>query len=265
MATYNHVLCANFVKFGWPEIGKVVRYLLDKKISARFPALSSAWIAPKISSKSVHFRRSYSRTREHRSSAPQSVSNTRKVWKHSVVNCAKTAEPIVMPFGLWTWVGCRKHKFNRMHQVAPTCIISIVFARWRQCTWRHSAVSCTETAEPIDLPFSVVDLRGPKEAQVQSYSPGVANVLTWEDRLVPPGEYAWTFHVRRRCGLMSLWPRAIYGSRALIFEAKERHPAGPLPGCGNVVKFYNAGQRGLSVSPAFWGEKICKFYPTVGR
>ena len=43
-----HVLCANFVKFGWPEIGKVVCYLQDKKISARCPALASAWIAPKI-------------------------------------------------------------------------------------------------------------------------------------------------------------------------------------------------------------------------
>jgi len=27
----NHVLCANCVKFGRPEIGKVVRYLPDKK------------------------------------------------------------------------------------------------------------------------------------------------------------------------------------------------------------------------------------------
>jgi len=27
----NHVLCANFVKFGWPKIGKVVRCLPDKK------------------------------------------------------------------------------------------------------------------------------------------------------------------------------------------------------------------------------------------
>jgi len=26
-----HVFCANFVKFGWPEIGKIVRYLHDKK------------------------------------------------------------------------------------------------------------------------------------------------------------------------------------------------------------------------------------------
>jgi len=45
-----HVTCANFVKFGRPEIGKVVRYLPDKKnkISARSLALAFARIAPKI-------------------------------------------------------------------------------------------------------------------------------------------------------------------------------------------------------------------------
>ena len=42
-------LCANFVEFGWPEIGKVVRYLPDKKNSARSSALASALTAPKIS------------------------------------------------------------------------------------------------------------------------------------------------------------------------------------------------------------------------
>jgi len=35
----------------------------------------------------------------------------------------------------------------------------------------------------------VVDLGGPKEAQVQSYSPGGANVPTWEGTLAPPDEY----------------------------------------------------------------------------
>ena len=42
-----HVLCTNFVKFGLPKIGKVVRYLPDKKTKNRL-ALASAWIAPKI-------------------------------------------------------------------------------------------------------------------------------------------------------------------------------------------------------------------------
>jgi len=93
-ASQNHVLCANFVKFGWPEIGKVVRCLPDKKnkTSARSPALASARSAPKIcrpdpnnilgvpkiSSKSVHFRQSYSRTHEHRWNAPQSISSTQR-------------------------------------------------------------------------------------------------------------------------------------------------------------------------------------------
>ena len=46
-----HVLCANFVKFGLPEIGRVVCYLPDKKEtkkSARSLPLASARIAPKI-------------------------------------------------------------------------------------------------------------------------------------------------------------------------------------------------------------------------
>jgi len=38
-----------------------------------------------------------------------------------VVTCAKTAEPIDLPFELWTRVGRRKHKFDRIHQVAPMC------------------------------------------------------------------------------------------------------------------------------------------------
>ena len=49
----------------------------------------------------------------------------------------------------------------------------------------------------------IVDSGGPKEAQVQSYSPGGANVPTWEGTLTPPCEYKWTVRLRRRCGLMS--------------------------------------------------------------
>jgi len=46
--TQKHVLCANFVKFGRPEVGEIARCLPDKKNSARFLALASARIAPKI-------------------------------------------------------------------------------------------------------------------------------------------------------------------------------------------------------------------------
>jgi len=40
---------------------------------------------------------------------------------HSAVICAKTAEPIDLPFGLWTWVDQRKHRFNCIRQVEPVC------------------------------------------------------------------------------------------------------------------------------------------------
>jgi len=49
----------------------------------------------------------------------------------------------------------------------------------------------------------VVDSGGPKEAQVQSYSPSCANVPSWEGTPAPPGEYDWTVRLQRRCGLTS--------------------------------------------------------------
>ena len=71
------LLCSNFVKCCRWEIGKIVRYLLDKKtILAASQTVTAARIArdsPKnvftdlqISSKSVHFQPSYGRMREHR-------------------------------------------------------------------------------------------------------------------------------------------------------------------------------------------------------
>ena len=45
----NTSFCANFVKFGRPEVGEIARYLMDKKkISALPPEATSARIAPKI-------------------------------------------------------------------------------------------------------------------------------------------------------------------------------------------------------------------------
>jgi len=81
-----HVLCENFVTFGRPEVGEIARCLLDKKTKFRLalslsllrrsrpksarPAANSVLRVPQISSISVYFRQSYSRTREHRSNAP---------------------------------------------------------------------------------------------------------------------------------------------------------------------------------------------------
>ena len=42
-----------------------------------------------------------------------------------LLSCAKTAEPIDLPFWLWTPVGRRMHKFNRIRQVVPICLTTI--------------------------------------------------------------------------------------------------------------------------------------------
>jgi len=34
------------------------------------------------------------------------------VQGHSAVTCAKTAEPMVMPFVLWAWTGPRSHELD---------------------------------------------------------------------------------------------------------------------------------------------------------
>jgi len=60
--------------------------------------------------------------------------------------------------------GANVRKFNRVRQVTPI-------------SRSHSAGSCAKRAELIDWPFGLwTHSSGPKEAQVQSYSPVGANV-----------------------------------------------------------------------------------------
>jgi len=86
IATPIDVLCSNLVKFGWREFGEIVSCLPDKKAKFRLslqlslrrgsrpnssrPAPDNVLRVLQISSTSVDFRRSYSRTREHRQNAP---------------------------------------------------------------------------------------------------------------------------------------------------------------------------------------------------
>jgi len=42
-----------------------------------------------------------------------------KVLRLSAMSCAEKAEPIDLPFGLWTRAGQVKHKLNHICQVAP--------------------------------------------------------------------------------------------------------------------------------------------------
>jgi len=82
------------------------------------------------------------------------------------MSCAKTAKLIDFPFGLWTWVGPMKHKFNCIRQVAQMCLTTL----------------CHELCKngwTVRFAVWVVDSGGLKEAQVPSYSPGGA---TWRIR-----------------------------------------------------------------------------------
>ena len=77
-------LRANFQICFWKEnkqnFGSISRsrYSVDRVQNLSGPAPYNILGLPQISSKSVHFRRSYSRTREHRWNVPQSVSNTQR-------------------------------------------------------------------------------------------------------------------------------------------------------------------------------------------
>ena len=92
IATPTDVLCSNFMKFDRREIVKsCVAYLTKNKTSLALqlsvlrgsrqnlpgPAPDNALRVLQISSISVHFRRSYIRTREHRQNALQSEYNIR--------------------------------------------------------------------------------------------------------------------------------------------------------------------------------------------
>jgi len=70
--------------------------------------------------------------------------------RHYAVSCAKMAEPIDLPFGLWTRVGRKKHKFNRIRQ-APS----------KKGTAPHFSahIYCGQTAGWIKMPLGTeVDL-----------------------------------------------------------------------------------------------------------
>jgi len=49
------------------------------------------------------------------------------------VSCTKTAEPIDLPFGLWTLVSRRKHAFKHIRQVALLCEYNSTVRLRRRC------------------------------------------------------------------------------------------------------------------------------------
>ena len=76
---------------------------------------------------------------------------------------AKTAEPIEMPFGLWTRVGPRNHVLDGAQ--IPRAKMQLLVGKVMPGHARlHHAMSCAKMAR---FAFWVVDFDEPKEAQVQ--------------------------------------------------------------------------------------------------
>ena len=92
---------------------------------------------------------------------------------------AKTAEPIEMPFGLRTRVGARNHvlhgvqiphgKGNFEGKTAPIA---------KHKDFLPCRVLC-KNAKPVDSSSGL----GTQEGRKQAYSPGGANVLSWDGTL----------------------------------------------------------------------------------
>jgi len=120
-------------------------------------------------------------------------------WRH--VNWAKTALSIKMPFGLWTLVGPRKHVLDGPQ--IPYAEGQLLGERTCPGMPDDTLPWAVQRCPNRSITVWVVDSSGPKEAQVQLYLPGGANVPSREGTMTSPGEYNWNTRLRRRCGLMS--------------------------------------------------------------
>jgi len=140
---------------------------------------------------------------------------------------AKVAEPIEMPFGLRTRVS--PGKYVRWGLDSPIArgnfggkeepIVSIeTFCR-----------DLCKNGRTYRFAVWIVDSGGPKEAQVQSYSPGGANVQTWEGTLAPPGNGAQMaiFYVIFAFCILSE-PRAAHSKFALRSDHVWKYGGDPI-------------------------------------
>jgi len=100
--------------------------------------------------------------------------------------------------------GASVHNFNLIREVAPMYQMTLCRELCKNSWTGRFAIWVVESC-------------GPKEAEVQSHSPGGANVPTWEGTLVPPGEYYWTISLRQRCGLTSDYFDYFFCCNALIY------------------------------------------------
>jgi len=79
-----------------------------------------------------------------------------EVHGHSAVICAKTAEPMEMPFGLWAWMVPENHVYTSW---GPNSRMGIGYfgENGGHCKVQGlSAVSCAKTADPIEMRFGMI-------------------------------------------------------------------------------------------------------------
>jgi len=150
----------------------------------------------------------------------------RVAWSGSrsvtLVSLAKTAKPIEMPFGLTTQVGPGNHMLHGVQismgrdnfrgKGAPIRKY-IDFLPWAVQNGLNQSI-CPPLGCGLEWvegsTSSIVCARWRHCAQVQSYSPGGANVPSWEGTLAQPGEYDWTVRLpsAMRTYFKLLWPLA---------------------------------------------------------
>jgi len=104
-----------------------------------------------------------------------------------------------------------KDKFNHVRQVAPIYTCSVLFARWRQCAWQHSALSCAKMAESIDLLFGLWTQVGRRKHKFSGIRQVCQCALmgghigsTWRIRLNHPSTVVMWRYVKL------LWPLVIF-------------------------------------------------------
>jgi len=95
---------------------------------------------------------------------------------------AKTAETIKLSFAYRTRVGSMNHV---LHEVQTSTWEGVILRRKQtnHCIWRHSAVICAKTAEPIEVPFGLWARMGGKHHVLhgRSRSPWKGAILVDRD------------------------------------------------------------------------------------
>jgi len=78
------------------------------------------------------------------------------------MRCAKMAELIEVPFGLWARMGSRNHVLAGDPDFQQDCAI-LRGKGMPQHARQHSDVSCAKTAEPVKMPFGLWTRMGPRK------------------------------------------------------------------------------------------------------